>query len=1049
MNNAIKYFIQNNVVVNLLLLLIILIGLISFSQIRSTNEPLITQRNIIITAVNRGASPEEVENGIIDKIEENLKATKGIKKVTSQSSEGFASLNVEIKEGSDINFVLQDVKDAVEGISSFPEAMETPIVTKVEMLTPTYSFSINGDVSLYELKDYAEAIKDDLLDIEGISTVNIYGLPDEEIEITVSENKLREYNLSVNEIINAVVGANIELTGGTIKTSHEDISLRARSKNYYAQDLEGIIVRATTDGAEVHLSDVTTISNRYADKAYERFFNKKPSVAVEVMSRNEENYLENSDAAAAYVVNFNKDNKLVKCEVIEDASVTLRETISVLVDNGILGFALVFIFLSLFLQRRLAIWVALKIPVAFLGMLTLGSFYDLTFNMLSLFGFILVLGILVDDGIVVGENIYQHFTEKKKSPLNAAFTGTAEVSTPVIISLLTTGVAFSLFFFLPGKIGDMFSEMAFVVIGTLIFALIESFFILPSHIASSLKKPSKESKLEKFFKSGLLYIRDKWYLPLFKHAIGKFKWLTIVFFVVTFISSIALVGEKVIFTFFPGLDDTTLVATLELKPGTSKNITHEILEDVENQVWACNDELTELAGIDETIIKNSELILGPNSNEGQLKIILKESEGRVLNAFEITNVLQARVNEIPEAVNFTMGGLKAATMFGKPVSFSLYSKNIDELRQAKDELKAYMKKHRLMRDVTDNDKIGNTELIIALKPQAQHLGLTHGSVMQQIRNLYFGVNVQTLQRGEDEVKVWLRYDENDRKTIEDLENMEIVAQNGKKYPFSDIATFEYDEGVLVLNHTDNKKEIRVEAELVDINVSAPMVIQEIEASEIPRLLEKYSGLSYSLTGQSEKTNDLGGAIATIGPIILLLILALIIFNGKSFSQAAAVFVTFPFVITGVIYGHWIQGSLLSMFSMLGVIALLGVYVNNALVFTSSLNDNLASGMSYYDSLIETAKSRFRPIVLTSITTVVGLAPTLFSNSMAITMVQPPAVSISYGLLFGLLLPLFLLPVVLILVNNLKRLGARITTGRTHSAEEVEAAVKHAHTMHDF
>lgn len=853
----------------------------------------------------------------------------------------------------------------------------------------------------------------------------------------------------MSEIINAVVSANIELTGGTIKTIGEDISIRARSKNYYAQDLEKITVRATSDGAEVYLSDVTTISNRYADTAYERFFNKKRSVAVEVMSRNEENYLDNSDAAAAYVVNFNRDHEIVQCEVIEDASVTLRETIKVLVNNGILGFILVFIFLTIFLQRRLAIWVALKIPVAFLGMLILGSFYDLTFNMLSLFGFILVLGILVDDGIVVGENIYQHSAEKGLSPLKAAFKGTTEVSTPVIISLLTTGVAFSLFFFLPGKVGDMFSEMAFVVIGTLIFALIESFFILPSHIASSLKSSSKETKLERFFKEGLLSIRDRCYLPLFKFAIGQFKWLTILLFIAAFISSIALIGEKVIFTFFPGLDDTTLVATLELKPGTSKDITYKVLEDIENQVWACNDELTEMAGIDETIIKNSELILGPNSNEGQLKIILRESEGRVLNAFEITNLLQARVKDIPEAVNFTMGGLKAATMFGKPVSFSLYSKDIDELRLAKDELKGYMKGHQLLRDVTDNDKIGNTELIITLKPQAEHLGLTHGSVMQQVRNLYFGVNLQTLQRGEDEIKVWLRYDEEDRRTVEDLESMDIVAPSGKRYPLRDIASFEYGEGILVINHTDSKKEIKVESELVDIDVSAPMVIEEIEEREIPKLLAKYSGLSYGLTGQSEETNELGGAIATTGPIVLLLILALIIFNGKSFSQAAAVFVTFPFVLTGVIYGHWIQGSLLSMFSMLGVIALLGVYVNNALVFTSSLNDNLASGMSYYDSLTETARSRFRPIVLTSITTVVGLAPTLFSNSMSIVMIQPPAVSISYGLLFGLLLPLFLLPVVLIITNNIKRLWARIKTGRVHTAEEVESAVKQAKLEHEF
>ncbi len=1042
MKDAIKYFIQNPVVVNLILILIIIVGVISFTQIKSTSEPQAKERNISIEVTYRGASPKEVENSIVNKIEENLEGIKGLRKVISESREGFAYLDLLIKEESDINIVLQDVKDAVGKINSFPEGMDEPVISKAEVFNRTFSFAVNGDVSLFEIKDYANQIKDALLDDDGISTVLISGFPEEEIEILVSEDKLKAYRLSMNDVSKAISEANIELTAGTIKTTKQNISIRANAKGYYANDLKNIVVRANTDGSIIFLEDIASIENIFSDAVNKRFLNGKPSATIEVLSRTDENLLENAETIKEYISEFNRNNKIVKLEVIDDSSIHLRTVLNTMIQNGVIGFLLVLIILTLFLQRKLAFWVALKIPVAFLGMLILGSYYGLTFNMVSIFGFILVLGILVDDGIVIGENIYQHYENYKKKPLKAALDGASQMLVPVFISLSTTSIAFSLFFFLSGRSGDMFSELAFVVIGTLFFALIESFFLLPAHLSHSLSSETKASRAEKFFNNGLLRVRDKFYIPVFRFIVSKYKLLALFVFILALIFTLGLVGtNRVKVSFFPTMDDSFLISNLELKPGTSEEITLKSLQGIEQKVWDINKELTKEAKSAQNIIKNTELILGPLSNEGQLKIILIDSDERDLNSFEITKYLQNRIGEIPEAINFTIGGLSAETMFGKPISVSLYGDDLEEIREAANQLKTKFQDNPKLRDVKDSDKTGNPEINIWLKPLAHHVGLTHNNVMQQIRSGYFGLNIQSLQRNDEEVKVWLRYDDKKRSTIEELEELVIVSPTNGEYRLKDVAYLEFTEGVLQINHNKRKTEIKVEADLADINISAPQTLAELEENEILETLSGFRNITYEIGGQNEETQDLMNRIKVVGPIILLIIFSLVVFNGKSFSQAGAIFLTFPFALIGVILGHYIHGAMINMFSFLGLIALIGVFVNDSLVYTTTLNDNLKEGLDYMDALVETAKSRFRPIVLTTITTVAGLSPTLYSDSFATMMLKPPAISIAYGLIFGLIMPLFLLPIILIATNYFKRLWIKIVSGKVKKAEEVEAAVK--------
>ena len=1012
---------------NIFVGLIIALGMLTLIQMRSTFLPSEPVSFINIRTVYRGASPEELEVDVVNKIEDNLDGLKGIRRVTSSSEESFSTVSVEILDEADPNEVLQDVTNAVDRITTFPPEVETPVIVKEEVINYTMTIGVSGQTSLQELKDYAENIQDELLLSPKISQVFISGYPEEEIEVRFRESDLRTFEITFDEVSAAIQQENVKASGGEIKTGKENILLRLNNRSYDAIGLRDIIVKTTPDGKVIRLRDVATVEDQFADDPGQIYINGEQAVVLTIFSRTEEDILDNAEYARNYLDTFNASHTNIQAKIIEDKSVALDQAIGTLVNNGWQGVLLVLIVLGLFLHPRVAFWVAFKIPVAILGMFILSNFYDLTINQVSLFGMIVVLGVIVDDGVVVAENIYEKYV-KGESPLQAALNGTIEVIPAIIASLATTAIAFSLFFFLDGRLGDYFSDIAFVVCATLFVALLETVFVLPIHIARSkaLTKDDKPWKLTQKTNNSLLWFRDKVYVKV----INFFMRLPLVGIgIVVGLMILTIVAQStglIKGTFFPTFDQDVITAQLELPLGTDKSITNEKLKKIEDAVWKVNKFYSDDRDDEQQVVRYTERILGPNNDEGRINIYMMEGNERGIPSFDIADKIRQEVGPIPEATNLAYGSI---AIFGKPVSIALMGTDIEELRGAKKMLRNYLSERDDLKDITDTDKEGMPELEMQLTNRSRYIGLSEGMVFNQIRKGFFGLEAQSLQRGNEEVKIWLRYDEKDRQSLEQLRNARLRTPNGSSFPLGELATFNETTGVRTINHQSGIREIRVEADVASLLTSVPGVIAETEAAILKDIKEKYPNVRYTLEGEARLSAETQESSSGPAIVVLILIVTILLLNYRSVTKTLVILLMLPFAFVGVAWGSFIHGIPVSIFSVLGMIALWGILINNGLVLISTYNDLIKTGKTSIESLKEAAISRFRPIVLTTITTVFGLAPLLLNNSLSAQFLKPTAIAISYGLIFGTVLTLIFLPSLLTSFNRTKLFYHKRLRGR--------------------
>ena len=1039
MRAILKYFLKNPFLVNVAIAFIILLGLMIGSRMRSTYFPPQKIKFITVDVLYRGASPSEVEEGIINKIEDNLKEVTGIDRVTSTALENKANISIELLHNAKVSTVLEDVKNAVNSITTFPKNADKPVIKKQEIQDHTVTMALSGNVSLATLKDHAKKIRADFLKKPGLSKVFIRGYPEEEIEIRLKENDMRRYKLSFDEVVTAVRNANLEVSGGELKTPSENILIRANEKGYYAKDLQNLVIKATTNGQIVYLKNIAEVENRFADQPNKRFLNGLPAVALEIYTLNNESILDNHGYIKKYIEDFNKDNSQIKAQIVLDSTIPLIERIEVLTQSGIIGVILVIIVLTLFLNRSLALWVSFKIPVALLGMVIIASFVDLTINALALFGTIIVLGILVDDGVVIGENIYQHAIERGKSRFNAAIDGTIEVIPAVLSSLLTTATAFSIYFYIEGLMGEFFSNISIVVIATLFVAMIESFFFLPVHIAHSaaLKKNTKTSKLEIITNRALYKLRNHIYVPALAFAQKRYM-VVIGLAVLTLFGAIYLRKANILKgTFFPNIDGNVVEVRLTLPPGTPEEITDSSLQHIEEAAWLVNQDYKQHR--EDNIVLNVERIIGPNSNEGSLNIHLLPVEQRRLNSIILAGKFRDKAGPISNALSLSYG--PPAMVFGKPVSISLLGNDLSTLRKAKEELKSVMGKRTDIKGIVDSDKTGIKEYYITLKQNAHNLGITLGEVMRQLRSGFFGVEVQNLQRGDEETKVWLRYDYDERRSIEKFKDIQLRLANNITVPLSEVVNIHERPGTLSIKHQQGQTEITIGADIANPNVTIPDILGGIEHDVLREITQKYPGVTYSFEGESRESGKSMKSMMEALPIILILMVLIVLVNFKSISQTIVVFLLFPFMLVGVFAGHLIHGIPLSILSIQGIIALTGILINNSLVLVSTVNQALKEKTPFSSAIFNSAKSRFRAILLTTITTIVGLMPLILSKSFGAQFLKPTAISIAYGLAFGIFITLLLLPALLVANNKLKQLAHLIWEGKKTSPEAVESAIK--------
>ncbi len=1014
----------------------------SMKGIKRSYFPERNTNNIAVQVIYPGASPEEVEQGITLKIENAVKSLEKVEEVNSTSSENVAIVVIGRKQRFSIDEMLTDVKNAIDQINSFPEGAEKPIVFKLLPKNTVMQLTLSSNADILDLRDLAIKVKNDFLNSRVISQLKMDGMPEVEMAVEVHKMELDRYQMTINEIVDAIKFSNVDVSGGTIKTGKEELLIRSKGKELDAEHIENIVVRTTSSAGILKIKDLADVRFQLAESPNKRYFNGQRAIGFTIEKLAEEDIILITDYLKEYITQFNKLNPEAQIDIIEDSSIPLNEQLKILTENGVMGLVLVMISLGIFLNLRLAFWVAMGIPVSFLGMIIVGYIMGVTINQISLFGMILVIGILVDDGIVISENVYMHL-EKGKSPLRAAVDGLMEVLPSVFISVFTTIIAFVGLFFIEGYIGDFIKEIAIIVIACLTVSLLEAMFILPAHLSSK-STLGKQTRFIIAVNQGVNYVKNKLYSRALRFVI---HWRTLIALsvpIITFGLIIGLIqGGQLNFSLFPFLDSDKLTLELVMQQGTDEQITEQRLQRCEAAIWRVNEQIKKEREDTSNIIISTSLAVGGNSIEtgghaGEIVIKLQNEAERNYSSKFISAKIREEIGDIEDVTKFALEG---KTFFGKPVVIGLMSPNTKELYAAKDELKAQLKALPELKDVIDNDIEGKKELNITLKPKAKYLGLTIGDVSLQVRNAFFGKEAQRIQRNEDDVKIVVRYPKEDRASFSDLNSMQIVTPTGLKVPFREIASYEIERGIVTIAHHAGQREIKIEASQVDPDKSLDNLLEKINTEILPPILDKYSSISIVKGGQEreqQKFNDSKNRVIIIVVICIYLVMSLAF---RSWSQPIIILIMIPFGVASAYLGHFIHDQSIVIMSQFGLIGLCGVIINDAVVFLDKYNTQIRLGQSVKQAVYNAGKSRFRAIMLTSITTVVGLYPLIFEKSNEAKFLVPMAISLTYGVMFGTFFVLLYFPTLILTLNDAKRWFWSYWEGYKIKSEKAEPAYR--------
>jgi multidrug efflux pump subunit AcrB len=911
------------------------------------------------------------------------------------------------------------------------------------------------DVDMLTLKHYAQRIEEDFLNSNVMSQVSVSGYPAYEISVEVNEDQLLRYNITFDQIVAAISGNNQDVSGGTIKSEEEELIIRLRSRSTDPDKIANIILKGTSSGGYIRIGDVGMVKKKFSEFSTRKsYLNGKPSVTIQVDKLPEEDMQSITEWVREYAQEFNA--KAYGVEIVETRAFLdiLQSRLDLLLKNGFTGLLLVVFSLAFFLSFRLSLWVAWGIPFSFLAMFIVAGMQGITINMISLFGMILVIGILVDDGIVIAENIYTHF-ERGKSAHQAAVDGTMEVLPAVMTSVLTTVIAFIPLMLLQGTMMEMMYHMAFIVVFSLIFSLLEAFFILPAHMGSrfilSEKTLLRKNKgIRKYTEILIVWLRDNVYESML-HWLLKWRYLVIAFPLVATLITVGLLrGGYIKTTLFPRVDFNRFEVNVAFTSGDGEAQTEAFLQRFEAAVWAVNDDLMQKIGTDESIIERVYRSVGSSfsglesgAHAGSLSIYPKDMEDLPptdfeLSGFSIANMVREKIGAVPEARKFTVGG---TNRWGSPVSISMLGRNLEELDAAKNMLIDELENLPALKDITENIALGKREVLLQLKPQAYFLGLNEAEIAKQVRQGFYGGQAQRLQDGRDELRVWVRYPGNDRENIGQLEKMKIKTAQGD-YPLSELVDYTLKRGPVAIQRYNGSREIRVEAETVDPYAQVPDLLLKITNDIMPEIEAHFPGVSYVYQGQQKSSKEAMVKIRKYFLIAFLVILFILMLHFRSVSQPFIILLMIPLGVFGVFWGHGIHDKALSMMSYFGMVALTGVVINDAIVFLSRYNNLLRQGYKVKLAIVEAGKSRLRPIILTTLTTTFGVYPLILEKSIQAQFLIPMAISLVYGVAFGTMFILVFFPVLIHLLNDVKVYLKYLLTGIKPEPEDVELALIH-------
>ena len=1044
MRNVLAAFARNTVFANILLLLIFLAGGLAVKSMIRETFPEFSLDMISISVPYPGADPEEVEEGISQKIEEAIEGIEGIKQFTTKSSENIATASIEVREDYDVDSVLDRVRSKVDAISTFPVDAEEPIISEVTLKDPVVLLYLSGDMNERRLKEWSEQLKDEIQQLPGISQVSIFGTRDYEISIEVSEERLREYGLSFDQVTKAVRRSNLNLAGGTLRTRGEEIRVRTMGRKYTGKELADIVVLTGPSGEIITLDRLARIVDGFEEDPIQASINGEPSVMLIVYKTKEEDSLAISGAVQKFITARQAMLPAgATLKVLYDNTEMLRARINLLVKNGIIGLSIVFLLLWMFLNARLSFWGGMGIPISIAGALAILWATGGTINMISLFGFIMVLGIVVDDAIVVGEAIFVH-RKQGKPALRAAVDGVSEVGMPVIAAVTTSIVAFVPLAYVGGIMGKF--------IAILPVSLVECLLLLPAHL-SHLPDPNRMDgdrlfrridAVQRWTRNGMEWFVARIYFPFLKKAL-HWRYISLCTAIAVLMIAVGLVGGGILkFEVFPEIDGFVITSTVEFPEGTPPEVTRQAVRDVESALLRLADRTQTLTG--EPMVESRLAIVGqtlgemPQSgpNMGAVQAIMLRSESRGIHSKDLMVAWEKEVGQISGIKSLTFEGMAAGPP-GAPIEVWLQGSNMNDILAAADELMARLATFDGVYQIRSDFSQGKYEMRLSLKSEARVLGLTVEDLARQLYAGYYGDEAVRLQRGRDDIRVKVRYTADERSRLSDLERIRIRTPDGREVPLFSVADVRFSPGYSTITRTDGMRRVAVMAGVDTNRANANEIFAELATGFFPDLEHRYPGLLVALQGEKKKMRESLDSLQVGFPLAILGIFIIVATMFRSYAQPFVILFTVPFGIIGAIIGHLLLGFNMSIMSIFGMVALTGVVVNDAIVLIERINENLADDMPFFDAILQGGQRRFRAIILTSLSTIGGLAPMIMETDLQARFLIPMALSMAAGVAFATVLTLVLIPSLLVILNDFRRLSVRIRTGRWLPREAVEPA----------
>ncbi|MFP6830082.1 MAG: efflux RND transporter permease subunit [Gammaproteobacteria bacterium] len=1042
MTRIISWFVGNPVAANLLMTILIVGGLISLSQLKQEEFPEIDLGIIQVIVPYLGAAPEEVESGVCIRIEETLEGTPSIYRMTSNSSEGACSITLELESSANDIEALNDIKGRVDAISTFPAETERPIVSLLTSRNQGLEIAISGDTDERSLKNIAMEMREDIAAMDGISQVEVAYVRADEISIEVSEQTLRRYGLTLDQVANAVRRSSLDLPGGTIRARGGEILVRTSGQAYRGAEFEDIVVVSGGDGTIIKLRDIATIIDGLEEGDLSVRFDGQPASMVAIYQVGSEDIIDIRDKVRAYVETARaRMPDGITLTIWRDESEELEARISILMGAAAGGLALVLLLLSLPLHFRLAMWVAAGIPIAMLGTLALFAPLGLTLNTMSVIAFILVLGVVVDDAIVVGERVYAH-ERHAENQRSAAIDGTAEVAVPVIFGVLTTMAAFIPVMFLPGRIGSLFSVMGYIVVICLVFSVIESQLILPSHLAHRRIKPRSDQSnalvkrwldFQERLSSGIEDFAEHRYGSALDKVL-EWRYLALSAGVGALMLTLALVASGgIAVQFLPAISGDRVVARLTMPEGIPVEQTIAAAAQIEQAADTLERELEFARPGQASVIQHVLTAIGqglaggqpggsarfatPVSHRADIAIsLLPAAERDDVSSNDVAERWRELTGPVTDAVELTFSASQLTA--GDAISIQLRGRDVADLAAAAADVRAELARFDGVTDISDSFRSGKQEVRLSLRPEAQHLGLTLNDLARQVRQAFYGEEAQRVQRGTEDVRVMVRYPEAERRSLGDLEDMRIRTTDGTEVPFAAAAEFTLGQGYSTITRIDRQRVVTVRAD-VNRNVTTPeAVLRSLAAGPLPQIVSNYRGVSYRLTGEQEERSESFGGLTRLFPIALLIMFAILAIPLRSYFQPLIIMSVIPFGAVGAIIGHLVMGWPLVLTSILGMIALSGVVVNSSLVLVDYINRQRRIGVPLLTAVRSAGVVRFRPILLTSATTFAGLTPLMLADNPATAFIVPMAISLGWGVVFATIITLFLVPSLVMILNDL-------------------------------